>query len=696
MQEFRRIRSNVPQLNHLCDICSSRFPSKGPWPWLLDFLCTKDIDGVSIGYTSILQLQQSAGKMCHFCTLLLEAILPERMMIGLANDAELAANNCFQLQMLPDSGKWILRMRHLLNNKVKDLLLVRSLIKADSGSWTLQPAIGIPMSLSIIQTQSTYNIHPLVVQKIKEWLRNCLSQHTGCQGLHWVDNVVENPTFRLIDIGVGADSNIHLVDAHSTGEALKYITLSYRWTSETGKTSLKRSNKNGFYKSITILEWPEIYTDALYIARQLEVRYIWVDSLCIVQDDEKDWERQAAQMDAIYMNGVLNLAGIEGHRCAGLSMTRNPLRVSPCSLTSHYSPSDNTEENWLCFRPDDFEKSVNKSPLYERGWTFQERVLSKRTVHFGDQLFWECSCLRASEAFPLGIDHPDHCAADDAILRIKKELRSHQSSSQEEPFPGSSKLHLLWSTVIRNYSDTKLTKSSDRLVALVGIANIISRSYGVNKSDYAAGLWKPHLAHQLLWARKQAQYTDEDTKMSSCLVNHFPSWSWASCPGQMRFMSIYTMFSRSFIKLEYDNASNDHDMSSGPTNLVISGRLMPCEEVRDQIASALSCLQQSVTVTTADANFKKAFKVDIELDRPISSALSRLQLLPVLRPVGSTIFGLVLCFKELSGSNDIYKRLGVFYCDVNALENHLGRCSDVELSGDLETIFGTKSTFHLA
>jgi hypothetical protein len=472
--------------------------------------------------------------------------------------------------------------------------------------------------------------------------------------------------------------------------------LSYRWTAEIKRTSLKTSNKNRFYKSISILDWPRIYTDALYIARQLEVRYIWIDSLCIVQDDEKDWGRQAAHMDAIYTNGILNLAGVEGDRHPGLIMRRDPLRISPCSLTRHCSSSHRTGASWLCFRPDDFEKSVNKSPLYERGWTFQERVLSKRTVHLGDQVFWECACLRASEVFPLGSDHPDYCATDDAIQCVKKELRSCQSPIQDQPFSSSSKFHLLWSTVIRNYSKTKLTKASDRLIALNGIANNISRSFGLSKSDYAAGLWKPHIAHQLLWAREQAQYTEEDRKMSPSLANHFPSWSWASCPGTTRFISIYTMLSRSFIKLESGDASNNYDTAEGPTHLVISGRLIPCEEITDQIASAPSRLQHLVIVRTTDGNSNKALKADIELDRPVSAVPSRVTLLPVLRPLGSTVSGLVLCSKDLTRSNNIYSRLGVFYCSVNALQDYLGCCLDGGLSEDPETTFGTMSCFQLA
>jgi hypothetical protein len=339
-----------------------------------------------------------------------------------------------------------------------------------------------------------------MIQQMKEWLRVCLEKHTECQRTELADKMAEGPTLRLVDIGAGAGSYVHLVDFDSNAETRQYITLSYRWTAETKRTSLKTSNKNEYYESIPTRDWPKTYGDALSFARQLNVRYIWIDSLCIVQDDEKDWEEQAAQMDAIYTNGLLNLAGVEGSRSPGLALSRNPLRVSPCRLTSRCPASDTRGASWLCFWPDDFEKSVDKAPLYGRGWTFQERVLSKRTVHFGDQLFWECACLRASEAFPLGTDHPDHVEADNAILRIKSDIRTRpgplklsqnvsatelvmfqspaapdvretmqtltsaasklQSPSQELPFSSDSQLHRLWSTVIRCYSKAKLTEAA--------------------------------------------------------------------------------------------------------------------------------------------------------------------------------------------------------------------------------------------
>jgi hypothetical protein len=87
--------------------------------------------------------------------------------------------------------------------------------------------------------------------------------------------------------------------------------------------------------------------------------------------------------------------------------------------------------------------SVDKAPLSQRGWTFQERVLSKRTVHFGDQLYWECASLRACEYFPLTLDHPNHPEfRDDFVQRLKLETQRPREQEQNQVYNQS--LHNLW------------------------------------------------------------------------------------------------------------------------------------------------------------------------------------------------------------------------------------------------------------
>ncbi|KAK4236127.1 hypothetical protein C8A03DRAFT_35984 [Achaetomium macrosporum] len=105
-----------------------------------------------------------------------------------------------------------------------------------------------------------------------------------------------NTALRLVDIGTYMDSNTRTVDVSggSDAGALQYITLSYRWTEETKLTNLTTKNKHQFQRSIPTDVWPKVYRDAVSIAHQLDVRYLWIDSLCIIQNQPEDWRKQAA------------------------------------------------------------------------------------------------------------------------------------------------------------------------------------------------------------------------------------------------------------------------------------------------------------------------------------------------------------------------------------------------------------------
>jgi hypothetical protein len=295
---------------------------------------------------------------------------------------------------------------------------------------------------------------------------------------------------------------------------------------------------------------------------KLGVRYLWIDSLCIIQDQTEDWLKQAALMGSIYSGGLLNLAAVE---CSGLEVSRNPLRVAPCQLTLQ-RPGLPTK--WLCYRPDNIRKAVDRAPLYKRGWCFQERVLSRRTVHFGDQLFWECTAQRASEAFPLRTEVPTRPQyVDSAIRDIKVDLQTENGSHER----GVHTFHRRWCSVVRCYSQTDLTKPSDRLIALKGIASAMASQFRHSPTDYLAGLWKPSIAAQLLWGRESERYSNADEVLASQLANHFPSWSWASCPGETRFIFLETLWSRSLVRLDGAHVSHDAARATDASFLVLRG-----------------------------------------------------------------------------------------------------------------------------
>lgn len=600
-------------------------------------------------------------------------------MLGLARDG--IEEMRFRLHMLPALEGWVLQIRSFSHGDVdgklvNDLLLERvwqSVEDMSQPTWNFRPHPGEPEArVNATQTLSSTNINPVAIRQINKWLRICTEEHTDCRGQGGLEALPPHSIFRLVDVGTHKDDNIRIVEvshrrdaAESQEEYNRYITLSYRWTDEVKRTNLTTENKAEFERSIPTSNWPKVYWDAVSMAHQLSVRYLWIDSLCIIQNQKEDWIKQAALMGDIYSGGLLNLAAVGGQ---SLEVLRNPLRVAPCVLTQHAPRPDAPATRWLCYRPDDIRKAVDRAPLSKRGWCFQERLVSRRSVHFGDQLFWECTTLRASEAFPLTIDVPLRQEyIDAAISNIKVALKTEIMGSQ-----GRS-LHRLWGSVLRCYTSTELTKPSDRLIALRGIANIVARQFDLSSGDYLAGLWRPSIAFQLLWARESEAYSNADEELACKLANHFPSWSWASCPGETRFIDLEDSesFSQSLVWLDSAQASDDANRAAVAPFLILRGSLVRCDHVvrwlasqnHDRLIKAMVSTTSSGSGCNGDGDVSSAGTVDaveIELDRPVSHLYSAFYLLPVLLKFG-TVRGLVLAMTDRMGERMVaYRRLGYF------------------------------------
>ena len=191
----------------------------------------------------------------------------------------------------------------------------------------------------------------------------------------------------MIDVGVGNSKNWSIcLREKQTINDRRYIALSHRWgesMSETLKDNID-SRKN----SINHADLPTNFQDAIEVTRQLGIRYLWIDSLCIIQDDPEDWRRESRLMGDVFNSAYCTIS----------------VRVTsgPGFLTNHYDrkcvrlPYRKHSSLYICEQIDDFSKDVEDAALSNRGWVFQERVLSRRTLYFTDhQVYWECGvCIR--------------------------------------------------------------------------------------------------------------------------------------------------------------------------------------------------------------------------------------------------------------------------------------------------------------
>lgn len=331
---------------------------------------------------------------------------------------------------------------------------------------------------------------------------------------------------RLVKILVddeGFTSKWRLV-AHADVGAVPYVTLSHCWGSSQ-HIRLMKDNYLSFVKKNSSTMLPKMYQDAFAIAASLGFDYIWIDSLCIIQDDASDWEAQSSVMGSIYKNSRCNIAATwakDGSQ--GCFSTRDVALLNTPLVRLPHHRSDSSPLRRITDSMSYYRDIIDAS-LNTRGWVVQERYLSRKQLSFSkQQVYWECDELIASEQFPLGVpsqmtDFSDHNQTPPPA-KGKPRLVGGGKESDGETHRRS------WTALVEIYSNCKLTRSSDKMVAIAGLAAEQRIATG---DSYLAGLWKSDLLHQLCWTTD----FDERCQQNRLRIVPFiaPTWSWASVTG---------------------------------------------------------------------------------------------------------------------------------------------------------------------
>ncbi|KAE9368034.1 HET-domain-containing protein, partial [Stipitochalara longipes BDJ] len=212
----------------------------------------------------------------------------------------------------------------------------------------------------------------------------CLENHEICLASPTGDPSLPH---RVIDVGsIDGPAEPYLLET-SYGQVGNYMTLSHCWG---GGTPVKTTSKNIQHHRVEVklADLPRTFRDAVQVARKLSCRYLWIDSLCIIQDDRKDWEREAALMQQYYKHSLLTIAAADGNSSeAGLFRDRNGLRNRPCELQFT-----------------DIHGSSRQLYAYTNSmaWVFQEQALPPRTLTYSrDRISWRCQEMLFDERAPL-------------------------------------------------------------------------------------------------------------------------------------------------------------------------------------------------------------------------------------------------------------------------------------------------------
>jgi hypothetical protein len=264
--------------------------------------------------------------------------------------------------------------------------------------------------------------------------------------------------------------------------------------------------------------------DAIIVTRNLQLNYLWIDALCIVQDDPDDWEREALSMSEVYTQSGITLAATSSSDSdGGLFFPRQTGRAAQLLWTfSDGSPPERV--NFRSYNHRDCDTLIRRGPLNKRSWAFQERYLSRRVVHFTtDRLYWECDRIMIGEGF--GSLPPYH----------RYIMRSVRNAIQLNKEMGA--FDEMWRNIVQMYTTTHLTCKTDRLPALAGLAKLWAKT---SKDRYIAGCWQKNLLFHLLWT---ARVGSEHTAMLQR-----PSWSWVSFDGAVDFHASF--ITSEFVSLE--------------------------------------------------------------------------------------------------------------------------------------------------
>ncbi|EWZ33789.1 heterokaryon incompatibility protein-domain-containing protein [Fusarium oxysporum Fo47] len=349
------------------------------------------------------------------------------------------------------------------------------------------------------------------ITRAHDWVTEC-NEHPKCSP---GDTLLPG---RVVDVGDDINSPYAKLRETYGQERGKYISLSYCWGKEPQFTTTKATLEER-KRQITISDLSQTHQDVIKLARELGVRYLWIDSICICQGDYDDWERESAKMLSIYANSYLTVAASKAkNHSEGLFSETKPKEYK----TFEYKSGELSGQAMAFNLPIDKESgassyvSLPDEPLSDRGWALQERVLPCRTLLYTkQQMFFECSA---------GFRGEDGTVLDWRFVNVhdmpdgQDEEKEPDDEGEEDDDPKAS-LYQSWYSLLWIYGPRKLTKASDKLPAISGLASIFAQRLN---DEYIVGLWRSKLLEGLLWQSLRCRRVSD---------YRAPSWSWASMDG---------------------------------------------------------------------------------------------------------------------------------------------------------------------
>jgi hypothetical protein len=314
---------------------------------------------------------------------------------------------------------------------------------------------------------------------VQEWLGICNDLHETCLPPNTEPTILPK---RVLDV-----NRSHVKLRETSNEPGQYVCLSHYWGATRPECRTTSATLEGNVSGISWDALPATFQEAIDFTRRLGLRYIWIDSICIIQNDDKDWTEQSSLIADIYENAYVTLCATASSSDDGGCYSSIPPHWMPQKILAR--KRDGTEYE-VYIRQELDKRHIppwcmatggiyrSNFPLMTRAWAYQERLLSPRLVHFAmGEVMWECSELSLCECFQRETDRPS------PFLEMNTEKQLHRNVLLA-PIPGAAEKH--WRQIVFAYSGLDLSLEKDKLPALSGVAKQMSKRRPGD--EYLAGL----------------------------------------------------------------------------------------------------------------------------------------------------------------------------------------------------------------
>lgn len=415
--------------------------------------------------------------------------------------------------------------------------------------------------------------------------------------------------------------------------------------------------------------------DVIYVLRRFHVEYLWIDSLCIIQGDDGDWEHEAGSMGSIYKNATFTISATKS-KGSHDSLFSDPINIPtgahlgtlPGDIAVRIEEEPSHPFEYGTRNGDegaDQREYLRTKGLLGRGWVYQEVLLSPRILFFLDrEIMWRCQEYKVCQCARYDAD--EKTAYDKDFAAERESAGTHYVSRKANRQISSRS----WANIIEDYADMTFTYPEDRLAALAGVAE----EFGKEKQwTYICGLWQEDIS-EIMWLRSPKHFPKARPHSSE----NIPTWSWASMSSVPRLppRKSNTVEFKSYQAAYNDRGENPYLGDVRDAVLTIEGDVLPAKIVRKCDAKHLFSLKRTsfhIENPSYGVSIMSKYLVSLVEDCILTeSVLEEPDILllgcPGNFPLDDGLFScLVLhCADNNSGS---YKRLGGVGIELNIAES---------------------------